>query len=187
MGQAGRSVPPHMTYEAFLDSIPDYAKDLKLNLTSLLKQVELTEQQTWGTVIAAAMAARNSRLVKILHGEAAKYASPETRNAAKTAAAVMGMNNVYYRFSHMFQDDTYSSIPARLRMNGIRTHGGDPVDFELYCTVVSAINNCSACVTSHERVLRERGVTKEAIAAAVRLGAVIHALALVFDAEAAHS
>lgn len=96
----------------------------------------------------------------------------------------MGMNNVYYRFTHMFQDDTYSAIPARLRMNGIRTHGGDPVDFELYCTVVSAINHCSMCVTSHERVLREKGVAKESIAAAVRLGAVIHALALVLDAEA---
>jgi alkyl hydroperoxide reductase subunit D len=172
-----------MTYEAFLDSIPEYAKDLKLNLTSLLKQPELTEQQTWGTVIAAAMGARQARLTAILATEAEKFATPETRNAAKTAASVMGMNNVYYRFSHMFQDDTYSSIPARLRMNGIRTHGGDPVDFELYCTVVSAINNCSMCVTSHERVLREKGLAKESIAAAVRLAAVIHALALVFDAE----
>jgi alkyl hydroperoxide reductase subunit D len=176
-----------MTYEAFLDSIPDYAKDLKLNLTSLLKQAELTEQQTWGTVIAAAMGARQARLTAVLLAEADKHVSPETRNTAKTAAAVMGMNNVYYRFTHMFQDDTYSSIPARLRMNGIRTHGGDPVDFELYCTVVSAINNCSMCVTSHERVLREKGMAKESIAAAVRLGAVIHALALVFDAEATHS
>jgi alkyl hydroperoxide reductase subunit D len=172
-----------MTYEEFLDSIPEYAKDLKLNLTSLLKQAELTEQQTWGTVIAAAMGARHPRLTAILHAEAAKFASPETEKAAKTAAAVMGMNNVYYRFSHMFQDDSYSTIPARLRMNGIRTHGGDPVDFELYCTAVSAINNCSACVTSHERVLREKGVTKETIAAAVRLSSVIHALALVFDTE----
>ena len=172
-----------MTYETFLDAIPDYAKDLKLNLTSLLKQAELTEQQTWGTVIAAAMGTRQGQLMGILSAEAAKVATPETQSAAKTAAAVMGMNNVYYRFTHMFQDDTYSSIPARLRMNGIRTHGGDPVDFELYCIVVSAINNCTRCVTSHERVLREKGMGKESIAAAVRLGAVIHALALVWDTE----
>ncbi len=173
-----------MTYEAFLESIPDYAKDLKLNLTSLLKQTELSEQQVWGTVVAAAMGARNTKLTTILQAEAAKHASPETMGAAKTAAAIMGMNNVYYRFTHMFPDDTYSSIPARLRMNGIRTHGGDPVDFELYCTAVSAINNCTMCVTSHERVLREKGVTKETIAAAIRLASVVHALALVYDAEA---
>ena len=94
----------------------------------------------------------------------------------------MGMNNIYYRFTHMFPDGTYSSIPSRLRMNGTRTHGGDPVDFELYCTVVSAINNCTICVTSHERILRKKGVSKESVAAAVRLGAVIHGLARVFDA-----
>ena len=172
-----------MTYETFLDAIPDYAKDLKLNLTSLLKQAELTEQQTWGTVIAAAMSARQSQLARILLAEAAKVATPETQSAAKTAAAVMGMNNIYYRFTHMFQDDTYSSIPARLRMNGIRTHGGDAVDFELYCVVVSAINDCTMCVTSHERVLSDKSMNKESIAAAVRLGAVIHALALVWDSE----
>lgn len=172
-----------MTYETFLDAIPEYAKDLKLNLTSLLKQAELTEQQTWGTVVAASMGARHAGVSAVLAAEAAKVATPETMNAAKAAAAVMGMNNIYYRFTHMFQDDTYSTIPARLRMNAIRTHGGDPVDFELYCTVVSAINNCSMCVTSHERVLREKGMAKESIAAAVRLGAVIHALALVFDTE----
>ncbi len=70
------------TYEAFLDSIPDYAKDLKLNLTSLLKQAELTEQQTWGTVIAAAMGARHAGLTSILLAEAAKFASAETQSAA---------------------------------------------------------------------------------------------------------
>lgn len=172
-----------MTYDAFLDAIPEYAKDLKLNLTSLLKQAELNEQQTWGTVVAAAMGSRHRVLSTVLMTEAAKFATAETIQTARAAAAVMGMNNVYYRFTHMFQDDTYSTIPARLRMNAIRTHGGNPVDFELYCTVVSAINNCSMCVTSHERVLREKGVAKEAIAAAVRLGAVIHALALVFDTE----
>ena len=171
----------------FLDSIPEYANDLRLNLTNLLKQAELSEQQTWGTVIAAAMSARQTALTPILHAEAAKFATPETQNAAKTAAALMAMNNVYYRFCHMFPDDTYSSIPARLRMNGTRTHGGDPVDFELFCTVASAIHNCTICVTAHERVLRERGMAKESIAAAVRLGAVIHALALVLDAEQSKS
>ena len=90
-----------MTYQAFLDSIPEYANDLKLNLTNLLKQTELTEQQTWGTVIAAAMAARQTALTAILHAEAAKIATPETQNAAKTAATVMGMNNIYYRFQHL--------------------------------------------------------------------------------------
>jgi lipoyl-dependent peroxiredoxin subunit D len=69
-----------------------------------------------------------------------------------------------------------------LRMQGIRTHGIDQVDFELWCTAVSAINNCKTCVASHEHVLREKGITEEQVTAAVRIAAVIHATAVVLDA-----
>ena len=149
----------------------------------MLKQTELSEQQTWGTVIACAIAVRLKPLADVLIAEANKVATPETQNAAKAAAAVMGMNNVYYRFTHMVTGEKYATIPARLRMNVIRTHGGDPVDFELYCTAVSAINNCQACVGAHEKVLREKGVSEETILAAVRIAAVIHAIASVLDYE----
>lgn len=172
-----------MTLEQLYDRIPEYAKDQRLNLQNVLKQTELSEQQTWGTVIACAIAVRLKPLADILIAEAAKIATPETQNAAKAAAAVMGMNNIYYRFTHMVTSEKYPTIPARLRMNAIRTHGGDPVDFELYCTAVSAINNCQACVGAHEKVLREKGVGEETIVAAVRIAAVIHAIASVLDYE----
>ncbi|MBY0374492.1 MAG: carboxymuconolactone decarboxylase family protein [Bryobacteraceae bacterium] len=172
-----------MTLEQLYDRIPEYAKDQRLNLQNVLKQTELSEQQTWGTVIACAIAVRLKPLADILIAEAAKIATPETQNAAKAAASVMGMNNIYYRFTHMVTSEKYATIPARLRMNAIRTHGGDPVDFELYCTAVSAINNCQACVGAHEKVLREKGVSEETILAAVRIAAVIHAIASVLDYE----
>lgn len=174
-----------MTFDALLETVPTYAKDLKLNLQSLVKQQELTPQQTWGTVVAATLAARNARLTEVLLPEAEKHLTPEAFNGARSAAAIMGMNNVYYRFNHMIEGGKYSTIPARLRMNVIRTHGTDPADFELWCVAVSAINNCHACVQSHERVVREKGVSEETIAASVRLASVIHALAVVFDAESA--
>ena len=179
--------PPQktMTFEAYQDSIPAYARDLKLNLSTLLKQSELTAQQTWGTVVASAIASRNPETTAALLAEAQQHLTPENFGAAKAAAAVMGMNNIFYRFQHLAQNEKYSTIPARLRMNAIRTHGGDPVDFELWCTAVSAINGCGACVASHERVLREKGVTEETIVAAVRIASVIHALAAVLDAESA--
>jgi alkyl hydroperoxide reductase subunit D len=82
-------------------------------------------------------------------------------------------------------NEAYSSIPARLRMNVIRTHGSDPVDFELWCTAVSALNGCGTCVASHEKTLREKGMKEESIVAAVRIASVIHAIAAVLDAEAA--
>jgi alkyl hydroperoxide reductase subunit D len=111
--------------------------------------------------------------------------TPAAFQAAGAAAAVMGMNNVYYRFLHLVENEKYRTIPARLRMNVIRTHGSDPVDFELWCTAVSAINNCQACAQSHERVVREKGLPEETILAAVRIAAVIHGLAAVLQANAA--
>lgn len=163
---------------------PDYARDLKLNLQNVLKQGELTEQQTWGTAVASAIAARNPEVTKAVLAEAGQRLTPEALNAAKAAAAVMGMNNIYYRFQHLSGNERYSQIPARLRMQVIRSHGSDPVDFELWCTAVSAINGCGACVASHEGVLRQKGVTEETIQAAIRIASVIHGSAAVLDAEA---
>jgi alkyl hydroperoxide reductase subunit D len=115
--------------------------------------------------------------------EASSHLSGPALEAAKGAAAVMGMNNVYYRFLHLSSNPNYRTTPARLRMNIIRTHGINPVDFELWCAAVSAVNNCAACVDSHEKVIREKGLSEEAVLAAIRLAAVVHGLATVFDAE----
>jgi alkyl hydroperoxide reductase subunit D len=164
---------------------PDYARDLKLNLQNVLKQAELKPQQTWGTAVASALASRNPKITVAVVKEAAGHLTPEALNAAKAAAAVMGMNNIYYRFQHLSGNEEYARIPARLRMQAIRSHGSDPVDFELWCTAVSAIHGCGVCVSSHEKVLREKGVTAEAIVAAIRIASVIHGAAGVLDAEAA--
>lgn len=129
--------------------------------------------------MACAMAVRNPTVLAVMLGEAAKQVPAEMIEASRSAAAIMGMNNVYYRFLHLVGNEKYSTIPARLRMNVLRTHGVNPAEFELWCMAVSAVNNCEACVRSHERVLREKGVPEETILAAVRLGALIHAVAMV--------
>lgn len=169
--------------EQISDSIPAYAKDLRLNLSSVLAQTELTAQQIWGTAIATALAARNASLYSAISAEAEKRLSKEALEGAKSAAAVMGMNNIYYRFQHLAQNEKYATIPTRLRMNVIRTHGTDPLDFELWCTAVSAVNGCGKCIVAHEKVLLEKGVNAETIVAAVRIASVIHAIAAVLDAE----
>jgi alkyl hydroperoxide reductase subunit D len=174
-----------MTFEEYLETIPNYAKDMKLNLGNVLRQPELNEQQTWGTALASAIAARNLDLIRVIEAEAKNRLPEVVTEAARTAAAIMGMNNVYYRFLHLTDNETYSTIPARLRMQGIRTHGADHLDFELWCTAVSAINNCGTCVGSHEKVLREKGVGEDKILAAVRIAAVIHAVAAVMDQQEA--
>ncbi|MFN3321976.1 MAG: carboxymuconolactone decarboxylase family protein [Bryobacteraceae bacterium] len=174
-----------MTLENVLERIPEYAKDLKLNLSSVLRQAELTPQQTWGTAAACAIAARNPQLTDVLVREAATHLTAEALHAAKAAAAIMGMNNIFYRFKHLVGNPKYETVPARLRMQIIRTHGSDPIDFELWCTAVSSIHGCGACVASHEAVLRQKGMSEETIAAAIRIASVIHAVAVVLEGEAA--
>lgn len=171
-----------MNIEELLDSLPAYARDLKLNFSSLKQQPDLNEQQTWGTIVASAVAARNEGLTQAVLAEAATHLSGPALEAAQGAAAIMGMNNVYYRFLHLSSNQNYRSIPARLRMNIIRSHGIDPVDFELWCAAVSAINGCAACVDSHEKVVREKGLSEASVLSAIRLAAVIHGLATVLDA-----
>ncbi len=172
-----------MSLQELLDSLPSYARDLKLNLPGLLQQTDLTEQQAWGTLVACAYAARNGELLRTAVAEASTHLAPEVIEAAKTAAAIMGMNNVFYRFQHLIEKDKYSTIPARLRMQGLRSHGINQEDFELWCTAVSAVNGCGKCLVAHERVVLEKGMTEETVLAAVRIASVVHGLAVVLDAE----
>jgi lipoyl-dependent peroxiredoxin subunit D len=172
-----------MNIEQLQQLCPEYAKDLKLNLSSVLRQTELTEQQTWGTAVATAMASRNPQVLEAILTEAPGHLAPAALHAAKAAAAIMSMNNIFYRFRHLSTNEKYAAMPARLRMQVIRSHGGDPVDFELWCLAVSAINACAACVDSHEKVLREKGIGEEAVMAALRIASTVHALATVMDAE----
>ncbi len=178
-----------MSLDVLMENLPSYAKDLKLNFSSVVRQqTDLTEQQLWGTVLACAMASRNEDLTAAALEEAAKYMTPQAIEAAQGAVAVMGMNNIFYRFLHLSSNEKYATMRAGLRMNVIRTHGIDPIDFELWCIAVSAINGCGACVDSHEKVLREKNFAEEKILAAIRVASVLHGIGVVLDTErvAAH-
>jgi alkyl hydroperoxide reductase subunit D len=177
-----------MSLDALIDTLPEYAKDLKLNYSSLVRNnTELTPQQLWGTVVATAIATRNHALTAAVFAHAATLLTPTALEAAKAAAAIMGMNNIYYRFHHLSSNEKYATLPARLRMNVLRTHGADPVDFELWSLAVSAINGCGKCVDAHEKIVREKGATEELVAAIVRVASVIHAIGPVLEAAAAQA
>ena len=174
-----------MSFADIKADLPDYARDLKLNLSSILSEETLSPQQLYGTLVATALASRNQRLIQAAVAEAAGTLSAEAMQAAKAAAAIMGMNNVYYRFVHLASADDYRSMPARLRMNVIGRPGVDKADFELMSLAVSAINGCGMCIDSHEALLRREGVSAEVIQAAIRIASVIHAIAATLDGEAA--
>jgi alkyl hydroperoxide reductase subunit D len=162
------------------DAIPDYARDLKLNLGSVLTSAGapgLSDKQIWMLALASAIASRNAAFAHALEAIAAQHLDPAHITAARAAAAIMGMNNIYYRFLHLVEDPEYQSPPARLRMNVLANPGIDKLDFELLSLAVSAINGCGLCVSSHERKLRQHGITREMIQSAVRIAATVHAVA----------
>jgi lipoyl-dependent peroxiredoxin subunit D len=168
------------TLEELRDSLPEYARDLRLNLGSVLSPSGapgLTERQIWGVALAAAIAARNVRFAHQIESLSAAHLGAAERQAARAAAAIMGMNNIYYRFLHLVEDPDYRSLPARLRMSVIGAPGIDKSDFELLALAVSAINGCGSCIAAHERQLREHGMEREAVQSAVRIAATIHAVA----------
>ncbi len=173
-----------MSIEHLKTRLPDYAKDLKLNLGSLATEPVLTVQQRAGTFIVAALASRNAEVTAALTAEFAPHLSAEALTAAKAAAAIMGMNNIYYRFTHLVGGD-YPKLPAKLRMNVMAKPGVDKADFELWSLAVSAVNGCGMCMESHEKVVRHGGLSSEQVQAAVRIAAVVHAVAATLDGEAA--
>ena len=173
-----------MSLKAFADTLPDYAKDLRLNVGSLLGEPILNDQRKYGLLLATAHGTGYKPLVDAAEAEAEGKLSPEAANAARAAAAIMAMNNVYYRFVHLASNKEYGQLPAKLRMNVIGSPGIEKDDFELFSLAVSAQNGCGMCIDSHEKVLKQHGVNAETIQAAARIGAVMKAVATVHAAAA---
>ncbi|WP_136162592.1 carboxymuconolactone decarboxylase family protein [Sphingomonas flavalba] len=173
-----------MSLKAFADTLPDYAKDLRLNVGSLLGEPILNDQRKYGLLLATAHGTGYKPLVDAAEAEAEGKLSPEAANAARAAAAIMAMNNVYYRFVHLASNKEYGQLPAKLRMNVIGSPGIEKDDFELFSLAVSAQNGCGMCIDSHERVLKQHGVNAETIQAAARIGSVMKAVATVHAVSA---
>ena len=172
------------TLDGIRESLPGYARDLQLNLGTVLSAAGapgLSERQIWAVALAAASASRDAEFTRRLQALAAQHLDAAHVNAAHAAAAIMGMNNVYYRFLHLVEDEEYAKLPARLRMSVIGNPGIAKADFELLSLAVSAINGCGTCVASHERQLRQHGFEREAVQSAVRIAATVHAVARVLE------
>lgn len=168
-----------MSLKQFVDTLPDYAKDLRLNMSSLLNDQSLGDQRKYGLILACAHGTGYRPVVAAAEAEIEGKLTVQAANAARAAAAVMAMNNVYYRFVHLASNPEYGTMPAKLRMNVIGNPGIGKDDFELFSLAVSAINGCGMCIDSHERILQQHGVKAETIQAAARVGAILKAIATV--------
>lgn len=168
-----------MSLKEYADTLPEYAKDIRLNLGSILSDQLIGDERKLGLLLACAHGSGYRPLVAAAESEVAGKLPDDVANAARGAAAVMAMNNVYYRFVHLVENPEYGKMPARLRMNFVGSHGIAKAEFELFSLAVSAMNGCGMCIDSHERVLLEHGLKPDAIQSAVRIAAVMKALATV--------
>ncbi len=164
---------------AIKDSLSDYAKDIKLNLSNLMSngaQDGLSEKQVWGIALAVAYSTKRENIVVAVEKNVEQFLTATEIEAIKGAATIMAMNNVYYRFIHEVSDKTFATLPAKLRMNIIANPGMDKVDFELCSLAVSAINGCGLCMDSHTKTLLKHNVSYEGIQLSIRIAAIINAL-----------
>lgn len=167
------------TLEALGNRLPDSARDLRLNLGAVLGDGTLSLAQRWGSAITAAITARNPELRDaMLQGARAAGVDEAVIDDARAAAAIMGMNNVFYRGRHLIGKESYQKKPARLRMNRIAKPATTRLDFELFCIVASAITGCGDCLKSHEHTVIEGGLTEDHVHDALRIASVVNGFAI---------
>jgi alkyl hydroperoxide reductase subunit D len=172
--------------KSLASSIPDAGKDIRLNIQTVLGDGSLSAEQRLGIALACAYVARNQDLLDALLRDAAEL-GPAWTEDAKAAAALMAMNNVFYRFRHMIGKEGYGALPARLRMQRLGQPQTSKLDFEMMCVAVSAIHGCEMCVRSHEHSLLEMGASEAQVFDAVRIGSVVYAAAIALEMEAQES
>jgi alkyl hydroperoxide reductase subunit D len=164
------------------DRIPDHAKDVRLNIGSVLSRSSLEPEAALGVALAAAYAAKCKPIVDAIRGSG--QMSEAELNGAVSAAALMGMNNVWYPYVEMTENADLKSQPAGLRMNAYASHGGvDKRRFEMYALAASIIGKCHFCVKSHYENLVAEGMSTTQLRDVGRIAAVINAVALTIEAE----
>ena len=168
-----------MSLKDFSDSLPDYARDIRSNVEAILRDESLNDQRKYGLLLACAHGTGYKPIVEAAEAEVKGKLSPEAADAARGAAAVMAMTNVYFRFVHLASNHEYAQMPARLRMNLVGSPGIAKVDFELFGLAVSAMNGCGLCIDSHEKMVRQHNVGAEVVQTAARIAAVLKAAATV--------
>ena len=157
--------------------LPDWAKDIRLNLDATIARSSLEPRLAAGAALAAAFAARSPELVRAFRDPDALDA--QHADGALTAAALMGMNNVWYPFVEMADDPDLKTMRAELRMNAYATHGSvDKIAFELYALAASIVGKCEFCVQSHAKRLKEAGLTTQQLRDVGRIAATVNAAAL---------
>lgn len=170
-----------MTLEHLIDDLPSFAVDIKLNAKNLLSSTILSKKQVMIIFVSCAFASKNKSLLDAILQVASEELTEAEIVGAKIAGTLMSMTNIYYRFTHLVENEEYAKMPAGLRMNSMSPskHGLDQIDFELASTAVSALNGCGMCMDSHEKNLKKHGVEANKIQEAVKIASIVNSLCVI--------
>jgi alkyl hydroperoxide reductase subunit D len=162
------------------ERMPEHAKDIRLNLDGVIARSSLAPEDALGCALAAAFAAKSQPLTEFFK----THTPPAEAYAALTAATLMGMNNVWYPFVEMADDEDLKTVRPELRMNAYATSGGvDKKKFEAYALAASIVGKCHYCVKSHYALLKKEGLTTQQLRDIGRIAAVVNAAAQVLSAD----
>ncbi len=161
------------------ETVPEYAKDTKLNLDAVIKRSTLPVEEAEAIAVAAAFATGNTKFWTWVHSV---IVDRKEADAALTAASLMAMNNTWYPYVEMADDANLKGLPAQLRMNAITTHGGTTKSrFEAYSLAASIVGKCHFCVKAHYETLKKEGYTVEQLRDIGRIAAVITSVSRVMS------
>ena len=165
--------------ESIKDSLPEEAKDLKLNLSSVFNGEHLSEEQVWGVLLTSAYFLKDQKLIKAFEADAvAAEVGEAVISDAKAAASIMGMNTVYYRFCHMIEKESYNTKPARLRMQRMMRPASSKVNFELNSTAAAIQLGCHMCINAHEASVIKEGLSDEHVHDVARIAAIVNGVSI---------
>ena len=170
--------------EAIGNHLPEEAKDLKLNLSSIFNGDLLTHSQMWGVLLTSAYFVKDEQLIRAFEEDAlADEVSDEVISDAKAAASIMGMNTIYYRFRHLINKENYDNKPARLRMQRMMRPATSKLDFELNSMAAAVLAGCEMCIRAHEVSILKEGLADEHVHEVVRIASIVHGLSIALSTQ----
>jgi lipoyl-dependent peroxiredoxin subunit D len=169
---------PSATAQQLLVAESRYIKDLKINVSNVLNNTQyLNKKEALLLAYAVAVNEKFDLLKESFRTQAQEAGANEAELAEiVSCTSLMNANNVFYRFRHFMNKDFYTNTPAGIKMSIMMNPVLGKEFFELVSLVISSINGCEMCITSHEQSILQHGGSESRILEGVKLGAIIKSL-----------
>ena len=166
-----------------ISNFPDYAKDIKLNYSKIINEAILENSMLYSVILISSITTKCKVLIDAAYEESKSHISEEMIEDVKGAFAIMSMNAIYYRFTHLATENSYSSMPANLRMQYMGKHKVSKSNFEMLCLAVAILMGCGKCINAHEAVLRENNVENIRIQTVARIASIMNSIANILEVK----